>query len=117
MRDLLLITPAKPEDTWNLDFDIVHGVPRYVPEERNTQDQRAAVAAYMFKGSIPGKPDMGVNWSALYEPNYEETLVTIDNEMKQNIQQLAAAPTTMNSMYVPLYNITEDGIELSIYQG
>ncbi len=117
MRDLLLITPTQSDQAWNLDFDIVNGMPRFVPEERNTQDQRAAVAAYMFKGSIPGKPDLGVNWAALYEPNYDETLVSIDNEMKQNIQQYAAAPTTVNSMYVPVYNMTEDGIELAIFQG
>lgn len=117
MRDVLLITPQQSNTEWNLDIDIRNGRPVMVPEERSTQDQRAAVAAYMFKGSVPGKPDMGVNWSALYEPNYEETLITIDNELKQNIQQLATTPAITNGMYVPLYNLTEDGIELSIFQG
>ena len=54
MRDLALITPTE-KTNWCLDFDIIDGYPRYVPTERNTQDQRAAVAAYMIRGTIPGK--------------------------------------------------------------
>jgi hypothetical protein len=118
MRDLLLIVPDQPGQGWNLDFDIINGRPTYVPEARNTQDQRAAVAAYIFQGSIPGKPDIGVNWSSLYEADYEKTLVTVDNTLKQNIQQYAATPSlSTNNMYVPVYNVSKDGIELTIYQG
>ena len=117
MRDLMLITP--PEGAkWCLDFDIVNGVPKFVPEERNTQDQRAAVAAYMFRGTVPGKPELGIDWSALYQDNYNETLITVDNEVKQAIQECAAVPEGPNTMYVPIYGTGKDGtIELAIYQG
>lgn len=118
MRDLLLVVPAQATQEWNLDIDIVDGMPLYVPEERNTQDQRAAISSYMFKGSIPGKPDMGISWASLYEADYEETLVALDNEIKQNIQKNAAVPTMeANSMYIPLYDSSKDGISLAIYQG
>lgn len=117
MRDLLLRTPSDPEEEWCLDFDIIDGIPRFVPQERNTQDQRAAVAAYMFRGTIPGKPDIGIDWSALYQEDYNESLVTIDNEVKQAIQTYAAIPEGPNSMYVPIYETSEKGISLSIYQG
>lgn len=117
MRDLLLITPNEKEATWTMDFDIVNGVPTYVPEERNTQDQRAAVAAYMFRGSIPGKPDLGISWGDIYKEDYNETIVNIDNEVKQAIQEYAAIPEGPNSMYVPVYDAKEEGIEITIYQG
>ena len=117
MRDLLLITPPQDARNWCLDFDIIDGYPKYVPDARNTQDQRAAVAAYMFRGSIPGKPDLGIDWSGLYSTEERETLIEIDNEVKQAIQEYAAIPEGPNAMYVPLYDATEDGIQLAIYQG
>lgn len=116
MRDIALITPSEKTD-WCLDFDVVDGQARFVPAERNTQDQRAAVAAYMLRGSIPGKPELGIGWSELYQGNYEETLVSIDNEVKQAIQQYAAIPEGPNGMYVPVYDMKDAGIELAIYQG
>ena len=116
MRDLALITPTEPTD-WCLDFDIVDGYPRYVPESRNTQDQRAAVAAYMTRGTIPGKPELGIGWSELYQENYEETLISIDNEVKQAIQEYAAIPAGPDGMYVPVYDMKEEGVEIAIYQG
>lgn len=116
MRDLILITPTE-KSNWCLDFDIINGVPRYVPYERNTQDQRAAVATYMLKGSIPGKPELGIGWGNLYQSDYEETLTAIDNEIKQAIQEYAAVPEGPNSMYVPVYNKQEEGVGVTIYQG
>ena len=116
MRDLALITPVDKEQ-WCLDFDVVNGFPRYVPEERNTQDQRAAVAAYMVRGTIPGKPNVGIGWSELYKDDYEETLISIDNEVKQAIQEYAAIPEGPNGMYVPVYDMKEEGVEIAIYQG
>lgn len=116
MRDLLLITPSQDEQ-WCLDFDIIDGIPKFVPQERNTQDQRAAIAAYMFRGTIPGRPELGIDWSALYREDYQETLVSVDNEVKQAIQEYAAVPEGPNGMYVPIYGTTENGIELAVYQG
>ena len=117
MRDLLLVTPSDIDAKWCMDFDIIDGMPRLVPNERNTQDQRAAVAAYMFRGTIPGRPELGVDWSALYQENYSETLVTVDNEVKQAIQEYAAVPEGPNGMYVPVYDVTNHGLELAVYQG
>lgn len=116
MRDLSIITPAEKAN-WCLDIDIIDGSPRYVPNDRNTQDQRAAVAAYMFRGSIPGKPELGIGWSDLYQEDYNETLTVIDNEVKQAIQEYAAVPEGPNGMYVPVYTTKEEGVEIAIYQG
>ena len=114
----MLIMPQSPSDTsWRMDIDIVDGFPKLVPFERNTQDQRAAISAYTFRGTIPGKPDIGIDWSGLYE-NSDETLVSIDNEIKQNIQQNAAIPEGPNSIYVPTYETDKDGhINITIFQG
>lgn len=116
MRDLMLITPTEGRP-WCLDFDIIDGSPKYVPNDRNTQDQRAAVAAYMFRGTIPGKPDLGIDWSGLYSSEEKETIIEVDNEIKQAIQEYAAIPEGPNGMYVPMYAYKEDGIQLAIYQG
>lgn len=116
MRDLMLITPSEENTDWNLDIDIIDGYPEFLPLDRNTQDQRAAVAAYMTRGTIPGMPDEGIDWSGLYDPN-NETLITIDNEIKQNIRDKAAVENVVANMYLPVYDVTEDGIGLTIYQG
>lgn len=118
MRDLMVITPEPgTQADWNLDFDIIDGYPKLVPFERNTQDQRAALSAYTFRGTIPGKPEIGINWGGLYDDK-EETLVGIDNEIKQAIQANAAIPEGPNGTYVPVYKTEEDGtIGIAIYQG
>ena len=115
MRDLKLIMPTEPSN-WCLDFDIINGQPEFVQHERNTQDQRAAIAAYMMRGSIPGMPNVGIGWSGLYDSD-NETLISIDNEIKQAIQKYAGIPDGPNSNYVPLYETTEDGVQLHIMQG
>ena len=118
MRDLMIIMPENPHEvTWCLDIDIIDGFPKLVPFERNTQDQRAALSAYPFRGTIPGKPDVGINWDGLYSGN-DETLIDIDNEVKQAIQANAAIPEGPNGTYVPTYKTSEDGaIAITIYQG
>lgn len=118
MRDLMLIMPENPHEApWCLDIDIIDGYPKLVPFERNTQDQRAALSAYTFRGTIPGKPDVGINWDDLYS-NSEETFVDIDNEIKQAIQANAAVPEGPNGTYVPTYKTSEDGtVNITIYQG
>lgn len=116
MRDLIVITPTE-KSNWCLDFDVVDGCPRYVPTERNTQDQRAAIAAYMIRGTVPGKPQLGIGWAGLYQEDYEETLTVIDNEVKQAIQEYAAVPEGPNGLYVPVYQAGKEGVEIAIYQG
>lgn len=116
MRDLKLITPTDPDATWSLDFDFIDGYPQYVQYPRNTQDQRAAVATYTILGSIPGKPTIGINWAGLYGQG-DETLVNIDNEIKQAIQKYTAVPEQPLSQYIPVYENTERGIQITLIQG
>ena len=84
MRDVLIITPTDQSTaSWNLDIDIIDGVPDYVQEEGNTADQRAALASVMMIGTIPGLPDVGVAWSDMYNSAANDTdIVTIDNQVK-----------------------------------
>ena len=115
MRDLLLITP-EVKGEWCLDLDIINGVPRFVPDERNTQDQRAAISAYTIRGTIPGKPEVGINWAGLYEGK-EETLTTIDNEVRDARRAKAARRDGPNRTYMPVYNTERGGIEVTVLQG
>lgn len=115
MRDLYLHVPGNPEETsWNMDIDVIDGFPRLVPAERNTQDQRAALATYTVKGTIPGKADEGIDWGLLY--NQGATILDIDNSIKQNIQQKAAIPGTATQTYIPIYTKDESGMHAVIYQ-
>lgn len=115
MRDFKLIVPADPDTvSWNLDIDIVSGVPSLLEYARNNQDQRAAVGAYTVKGTIPGKPDSGVEWSQLYQQN--ATILNVDNSIKQNMKALAGVPGTATQDYVPVYLKEDDGIHVVIYQ-
>lgn len=116
MRDLKLIMPTDPSTSWTLDFDVIDGFPQFVQYARNTQDQRAAVAAYTVQGSIPGKADIGINWGGLYEQD-NETLVQIDNEIKQAIQQYTAVTDDPLGQYVPTYKQSDGVMQLTILQG
>lgn len=115
MRDFKLIVPAEPDKAdWNLDIDIIAGAPVLLPYPRNNQDQRAAVAAYMVRGTIPGQPDTGIEWTELYEQN--TTILNIDNSIKQNIQKYAGMPGTAVQNYTPVYTKDDSGIHAIIYQ-
>ena len=114
MRDVRLIVPSDPDAEWNLDIDVVKGTPVYLQYPRNTQDQRAALAAYMVRGSIPGMPDTGVDWTSLYQQN--TSILNIDNTIKQNIQNYAGTPGTATQTYTPVYTKDDQGIHAIIYQ-
>lgn len=106
MRDVIVIYPLDSEDTsWNLDIDIVDGYPRYVPEEQNTQDQRASLAALQAKGTIPGMPERGINWGELLDN--KETIIQVDNEIKAAIDENAGNEGV--KQYLPIYNEDENG--------
>ena len=109
----MLIVPTNKETEWNLDIDVVNGYPVFLFEEGNTPDQRASLAAYQSKGSIPGMRDEGIDWSGLYEK--DTSLVDIDNQAKQRIQELAGA-TSFQSNYTPLYKEEDNNIVLNIYK-
>lgn len=115
MRDIRIITPIdREEQKWSMDIDIINGYPVYVPEERNTQDQRAAVSAYMVKGAVPGMPEIGIDWSALYEQN--ATILNIDNSIRQNIQKNATTLNTGSQSYIPVYTQDTEGVHVGICQ-
>lgn len=115
MRDLKIIVPENRDIVdWDLDIDVIDGFPVFLEYERQTQDQRAAVATYTVKGTIPGKPDVGVDWSLLY--NHGATVIDIDNEIKQNIQSKASVVGTATQSYIPIYTKDDSGIHVAIYQ-
>lgn len=115
MRDLKIIVPDDRDTaSWNMDIDVVDGFPSFVDMERNTQDQRAALAAYTVKGTIPGMKDIGVDWTLLY--NQGATIIDVDNEIKRSIQEHAAIPGTATQTYIPIYTKDESGVHVAIYQ-
>lgn len=115
MRDLKIIVPEDRDAAgWSMDIDIIDGYPTLLEYERQTQDQRAALATYTVKGTIPGKPDVGVDWSLLY--NQGATVIDIDNEIKQNIQTKAAVVGTATQSYIPIYTKDDSGVHVAIYQ-
>lgn len=114
MRDLKIFVPTEAGQQWTFDLDIVDGCPVFVDYERNTQDQRAAISTYIVRGSIPGKQDQGVNWAQLY--TQDTTLLNIDNEIKQSIQNNAGIPGAPTQSYIPMYTSDEKGIHVGIYQ-
>lgn len=114
MRDLKLITSEKGE--YSLDINIVSGYGELLPYENQTQDQRAAVSAYMIKGTVPGYPELGVDWSSLYDKEGSATLINIDNEIKQAMQKNAVADDGIATMYAPAYEQTKEGMGIVIYK-
>jgi len=68
----------------------------------------------MVKGTIPGMPDTGVDWAQLYQQN--TTILNIDNDIKQNIQNYAGTPDSATQSYTPVYTQDEKGIHAVIYQ-
>lgn len=115
MRDLKIIVPEdRKTSDWNMDIDVIDGYPTLLSYERNTQDQRAALAAYTVMGTIPGMPNVGVDWSLLY--NQGATIIDLDNSIKQAIQEKAAVVGTANQNYMPIYTKDDEGIHVAIYQ-
>jgi hypothetical protein len=113
MRDFKLITST--DNSFSLDIDIIDGQADLVFEEQNTQDQRAAVAAYQAQGTIPGMENEGIRWQDLY--TNDETLINIDNQVKQNIQTKAGGDGTLSGTYTPLYLESGDHpMGISIYK-
>lgn len=112
MRDILVVTPSEEADVdWNLDIDIIEGRPVLLPEESNTSDQRAALAAYQAEGTIPGMPDIGIAWGQLY--THDRTLVNINDQIQKNIQDKAASDTLTN-MYLPIFKDAENSESVKI---
>ena len=112
MRDVKLIVPTNKEDNWNIDIDIVNGFPVLLPYAQNNADQRAVLSAYIIKGTIPGVPNSGIDWSGLY--TQDVSLINIDNDIKQKITQNVGSGISIEGQYIPLYDKDDDGIHVSI---
>lgn len=101
-----MITPAKDAD-WYIDIDIIGGTPVFLIDDQ-TDDQRAAVAAVQAKGTIPGMLETGVDWAQMYVKEYQDGLVNVDNQIRQNIQDTAYAEGDISKQYTPVFQ-QEDG--------
>lgn len=104
--DLELIVPTRRDEGWMLDIDIVGGIPGTVSPE-NTPRQRAAVAAYILLGSIPGQSSIGVDWGGY--ASQKVSLIDIDNQIKKSIQDKSGNGGEISSQLIPLYELDESG--------
>lgn len=116
MRDLVVIYPTNDDVSWDLDLDIVKGQPRFVSEPGQTQDQRAAVASLIGKGTIPGNLTLGVDWGSLLTDKV--SLITVDNEVKQMISRFAAIGNDEQLVsYIPIYQKNKKGgVDVQVYR-
>lgn len=116
MRDIVIIYPSNDKESWSLDIDIVNNEPRYVATEGMTYDQRAALAAMISKGTIPGALEEGVNWDLLLSPS--GSLTVIDNEVRRQINKYAASGEGNNlTQYIPVYKQSQKGgVDVSVYR-
>lgn len=76
------------EEGQGVDIDIINGEPAYLAYEDQTYDQRAAIAAYTVKGTVPGARDYGVAWTDQYTQN--NTAMQLSNDVQQMVQQESA---------------------------
>ena len=114
MRDFKLIYT----DLQGFDIDIKNGQAVYVDEQGHTQDQRAAVGAAIIKGTIPGKRDLGVDWSQQLDRGVADTYVDMYNQASLMIQEVAGGDGQVNQGYIPLFLPEEDGtISLRVLRG
>ena len=88
MRDFKLIVI---EDA-GVDIDIIDGEAAYVDFESQTNDQRAAVACYMCKGTLPGALEQGISWGSDYST--ENTAMLLNNELQQALQNAAGSSSS-----------------------
>lgn len=115
MRDVLIVTPPDDKQDWNIDIDIVNGVPRYVSTVENTQDQRAALAALICKGTIPGMNEEGITFGNILED--QDTLVDLNNQVQRQIQKYAAyGDSSKLIQYIPMYSMKEGTVGITVYR-
>lgn len=86
MRDIKIYTD---DNGRNLDINIVGGEPEWLESEATGMDQRAALAAFIALGTIPGKLQSGVDWGSLYTGG--ATYTDISNQIMQQVQNYVTA--------------------------
>lgn len=94
------------KDNQGIDLDIVNGEPAYLDYESQTQDQRAALAAYTVKGTVPGALDYGVGWSQQF--TQQNTVLQLNNEVQLAVQNEAVTPNSQGQTYNALL-LSHDG--------
>lgn len=116
MRDIVITYPNNDEDEWNLDIDIIDGEPRYVETVNQTQDQRAAVAALISKGTIPGELSLGIDWGSYLSGDV--SLLMVNNQVRQQITRMAAiGDNTQLTSYMPIFQPNKNGgVDIHVYR-
>ena len=110
MRDIKLFTGDNGQPQFDIKLDL-WGMPALMDSASQSQDQRAAVATVIMKGSIPGAEDIGVDWGRQYDADRQVALLDIDNQCKRMIEMCAADRNDPSVQYQPLYMpSSEEGI-------
>lgn len=115
MRDIKIFSNTEEEREWSLDVRISEGEMILVDTEGQTQDQRAALASYTIKGTIPGANDEGINWDMFYDS--DTSIITVDNQIRRNIEDKAGGDGTLQGEYTPYYITNKGKMEYIIYKG
>ena len=79
-------------ESQGIDIDIVDGEAAYVEYDTRTADQRAALAVYAVRGTVPGMPDYGVSWADQY--TNQNTVAQLNNEIQEQAGFTEGAPNT-----------------------
>lgn len=110
MRDIKLFVD---EDSNLVDVDVVNGEPVLLDFAEQTGDQRAAVACFISKGTLPGNLDFGISWGQMY--TNDSTLIDFSNELQQSVQH-ATEDLERNYTVADSYNpqIVVNGSELGV---
>lgn len=118
MRDIALIT-LTINDLSVLDIDIIDGEPDYLEEASQTNDQRAAVACYACKGTVPGMLDYGVSWGDVYTK--DNTTMQLNNELQQQVQNYAGNSSEDYELTATQYSaqllMSSEGIGVIVKRG
>lgn len=94
------------------DINIREGYVELLPDMETTADQRAAVAAYIIKGTIPGAWDIGVDWSTLLEGN--SSLTAANNNIRETIELCGGTDGTITGLYMPITVPSDKGITITV---
>lgn len=118
MRDVKIIS-FEIDGISFIDLDIINGEPVWLDEASQTNDQRAALACYACKGTVPGLPDYGVSWGSVYDKS--DTTVQLNNELQQQLTSYVGSAETDSMLPQTQYNATllqdSGGIGVLIQRG
>lgn len=110
MQDMFL--RSDDSGKWCLDIQMENGRARQLPLGIENNVQRAALAAYILSGTIPGQRSVGVPW-ADYDTG-EASIVDMDNIVKRQIDTYAGSGFVQGPM--PLYIPDETGkLSMQLY--